>query len=386
MRFSYGIRYGFALLCLVLAAGCNGEESQQSGEDVLDTQANEQDIAAYNDMFDSILAYLRANSVIIDGNWEADFGDASFYGPAFDYAHYLDTQDPYYLERATATADFVVLEIERSIDDLSYLMERLDDTSMGLLGLIEMVRMGVGDEYRDAALAMLEKANGIARAFNYYVAGSIDNYAVNTYGPTVVTALLALMNFQWVVSVDHEDNPTFLDTGITIIETIHEKTWDPQLQAYRYAPENERLYLYPNIIMIVALNRAFEFTGDGQYLDRAEALFEAIQPLKDEECNCYYTPYSADVMGAQTEDYHSFSPHNYLMLALVLTYQNTGNPIYLTEAYSVLDFIASTLYVDGQVLHHWMDGRLALPTDLEYYCPGCNLQLLYMMHYIRDIQ
>jgi len=33
------------------------------------------------------------------------------------------------------------------------------------------------------------------------------------------------------------------------------------------------------------------------------------------------------------------------------------------------------------VLHHWMDGRLALPSDPEFFCSGCNLQLLYVMWY-----
>jgi len=46
--------------------------------------------------------------------------------------------------------------------------------------------------------------------------------------------------------------------------------------------------------------------------------------------------------------------------------------------------------VDGQclddvchcgILHHWMDGRIALPSDPEFFCDGCNHQLLYLLWY-----
>ena len=33
------------------------------------------------------------------------------------------------------------------------------------------------------------------------------------------------------------------------------------------------------------------------------------------------------------------------------------------------------------VLHHLMDGEIAVPEDPEFFCSGCNLQLLYVMAY-----
>jgi len=36
------------------------------------------------------------------------------------------------------------------------------------------------------------------------------------------------------------------------------------------------------------------------------------------------------------------------------------------------------------VLHHWMDGRVARPSDPEFFCSGCNLQLLYLLWYRQE--
>lgn len=368
----------------------NGEASDDAdagdGADAPGDTDGEETGFPHQSMFEAVLAFLEENAVLVEGNWEDDFGDASFFGPTFDYTYGLDRDDEDYIARALATADFVVVEIERSVEDAGYLLDHLDDTAMGQLGLIEIARLGADEKYQQAAGAMLVKSNQVAAAFDYYVLGSIDNYAVRTYGPTVVTALLGLMNLQYVLNLEDPRNEQFRGTGLHIVEAIYDMTWDPELGGYRYAPDNEKLYLYPNIIMMLILNRAYELTGDESYLEKAEALFDAIQPLRVEEMNCYYTPYSAEVMGARTEEYYSLSPHNYLAFALVLMFENSGEQKYLNEAYLVLDFIEQYLHVEGQVLHHWMDGRRAVPEDPEYYCPGCNLQLLYLLWYLDGVQ
>ena len=130
----------------------------------------------------------------------------------------------------------------------------------------------------------------------------------------------------------------------------------------------EKLHLYPNVIMMILYGRLYKLTRDNTYLLRSESLFEAIQPLKDHERGGYHSPYSMEVMGAKTDDYKTL-------------YENTGERKYLDEAEEVLDFIAGHLYTDGAALHHWMDGEVAKPEHLEYYCSGCNLQLLFVLSY-----
>jgi hypothetical protein len=90
-------------------------------------------------------------------------------------------------------------------------------------------------------------------------------------------------------------------------------------------------------------------------------------------------------MGATTDDYTTLSAMNYTLFAFSLLIQITGKQVYRDEIDSILDFIRLYLFVpeDGRVYHHWMDGRLAVPEDPEYYCIGCNLQLLYVIWWIR---
>ncbi len=373
-------RLGVALLALVtlsVVTACGQDDDQD-----VDPMAG----VPHRAMFDAVLDNLRQTGKLDNGNWENDFGDGSFYGPAFDYAYGKATGDSFYMDRALTTADYVVREIENSSGNIGYLIDHLDDTSMGVMGLIEISRMGADPKYQTAAAQMLEQGNGIAKAFSYYVDGEIDNYATNTYGPTAITALLALMNFQYVLNLEDEKNAEYLQIGLDIIDVIDERAWDPKLKGYRYAEQNEKLYLYPNVIMMLTLNRAYELTGKREYLDKAASLFDAIQPLRDLEQNAYFTPYSAEIMGADADDYHSLSPHNYLAFALTITYQNTQDKKFLNEAMGVIAFIEEYLLVEGRALHHWMNGRVALPDDYEYYCPACNLQLLYLLWYLKDVQ
>mgnify|MGYP006897292372 CR=1 FL=1 len=39
---------------------------------------------------------------------------------------------------------------------------------------------------------------------------------------------------------------------------------------------------------------------------------------------------------------------------------------------------------EGKILHHWMNGRAAIPEDPEYFCSGCNLQTLYISRIIES--
>jgi hypothetical protein len=131
----------------------------------------------------------------------------------------------------------------------------------------------------------------------------------------------------------------------------------------------------------------------------------------------YRSPYSAKTMSAKTDDYTTLSSQNYLILALMLLHEITGERRYLDEVDRVFDFIEQSLmgemcaaeisaddcapacaakqvclkkrcFADGchcGVLHHWMDGRVAAPADPEYFCSGCNLQLLYDLWYRQHV-
>lgn len=83
-------------------------------------------------------------------------------------------------------------------------------------------------------------------------------------------------------------------------------------------------------------------------------------------------------MGAQTEDYSTLSSQNYTMMALALLFRETQEAAYRDEITDIAAFIEEYLLVDGRLLHHWMDGKVAVPDDPEYFCTGCNLQFLFV--------
>ena len=129
----------------------------------------------------------------------------------------------------------------------------------------------------------------------------------------------------------------------------------------------------------LAYSRALEISGESLYRERFDATYQGIQPLKDEDGDHYHSPYSAEEMGATDEDYATLSAENYLMLAWVAQYKNTKELKYLEEVDAILTFIEEKLLVDGQLLHHWVNGRPANEEDPWVYCLGCNFQTLYVM-------
>jgi len=74
-----------------------------------------------------------------------------------------------------------------------------------------------------------------------------------------------------------------------------------------------------------------------------------------------------------------------VMLALWLAYEATGEQRYLDEVDRILGWIRSHLFVDGEIKHHWVNGRVASEAeDLYDFCSGCNLQTLYLFRTIEQ--
>jgi len=177
-----------------------------------------------------------------------------------------------------------------------------------------------------------------------------------------------------------------LEAAEKVAQVIEDTAWDDQLQGFRKNPAVEKLHLYPNAVMMLLYGRLYKLTGKQAYLDRSILLHAAIQPLKDPVQGAYHSPYSMEVMGAKTDDYKTLSSQLYTALALMTLYENTGESKWLDEAGELFTFIETYLYIDGMALHHWMDGEIAKPEHLEYYCSGCNFQLLYALRLYRQLK
>jgi hypothetical protein len=207
----------------------------------------------------------------------------------------------------------------------------------------------------------------------------IESYALETYGPTVVTGVVALLNLRYAELLDTARRAARIQSGLKVIEAIDKVAWNGL--RYRVRPDDDWIEIYPNVIMIIANGTAFRVTGEERFRQRCLDVYAGIQPLKDKVKLNYRSPYSAEYMGAQTDDYSTLSSQNYVILSLSMLYELTGEDAYRSEIKDVAAFIEDYLYQDGRILHHWMDGKIAEPTDPEYFCSGCNLQFLYVAWY-----
>lgn len=339
-------------------------------------------------LFSVVLSQLtEEDSLPVEGDWPGDFGDANYYGPGLflRYGHASDNDQQIALGEASARFDQRLLA--RATKDVSFLLENLDHVTMAALGLIEFVRVHPDDALRGELERFISVFDTLASTYDYYPeeVSSSNSYAAGTYGPSTMNATIALLRLEYAYSVGGPNKATHVTRGKAILAKGREKGFDSAHGYYRFSSKQSGLYLYPQVTQIIARLRAHQLTGDKSYLAQAEQLYRAIQPLKVKGEPRYRSPYSAKGMGAKTDDYTTLSSQNYTLLALALLYQQTKKARYRDEIAPLLGWIHARLLRDGRVLHHWIDGRVADRSDPEYYCSGCNLQLLYIIWRLEDM-
>jgi hypothetical protein len=392
------------LLGLVLCA-CEGESKNVPP---FRHQAFYQELKGYAEDF-----------LVVDGDWKEDFDDGAFYGPAF-YAQAGETEDDDAFRQRAGEAYQDNLAVVRAVENLTE--ADVNDLAMSLLGMIEYVD-ATGDRSALSEIdEMIVNINKFVESTGYYLPKEmVPGYAMDTYGPTAINGLMGLISLQRAQVLGGAGTDQMVEFARQVADRIEEYNWN--VSYYKFDPETDRPHLYPNITMIIYNARLYQLTGKPGYKGRAVETYLGMQPLKVIESDGlvgpgrYRSPYSQDDMGAQTDDYSTLSSQNYLMFALMLLYQITGEDHYLEEIDPVLDFLQENLVGQaclldisqdqlcdpacpaGQaclkeecfpdechtgVLHHWMDGRVAEPGDLEFFCSGCNLQLLYLMWYRQE--
>ncbi|MBN2498525.1 MAG: hypothetical protein JXR96_28295 [Deltaproteobacteria bacterium] len=357
--------------------------------------------------------------LLIDGDWKEDMDDGLFYGLAY-YARAGESEDD---EAFRARAQEAYQRDVRLVQEADLLTGDMNQAFMAALGLVEYMD-ATGDRGHLADLdGMIEDVNELVSTLGHYLPPeAMPGYAMETYGPTSINGLMSLLSLQRAFVLGGADAETLTAFSNEVAKKIGERSWNGA--SYDFGAGREGLFLYPNITMIILHARLYQLTAGPEHLERALTTYQGMQPLKVTiesgwaGPGRYRSPYSAEYMGAQSDDYSTLSSQNYLMLALMLLYQVTGETAFLEEMDSVLDFLEGYLvgeacYSDvdlpgacdepcpdglaclkGEcfedachqgVLHHWMDGRLAVPADPEYFCSGCNLQLLYLMWYRQEM-
>ncbi len=333
-------------------------------------------------MFDDVERYVWDHGYEA-GDWEPDWDDAPFYGPAF-YARAgwgWDRAD--YRARASEAVEASLARARAGLDDPSgQLVEDVSGIVYGTMGVIEAMDASGDMEPLETVDEVIDVVDGMLALLGDYAQG-FDNYGIRTYGPTSITAVFMMVHLQYALYLDTPRRAERIARAEELAARVEELAWNGAF--YQFEPSNEdELFLYPNVAMMIVHGRLAELTGDGAHLARAEALFDAIEPLRCPDRPGYRSPYSAEAMGAMTDDYSTLSSQAYTMFGLGVLAEQTGDPRYRERIDEVLSFVEGYLWVpgDGRIYHHWMDGRLAVPEDPEYYCIGCNLQVLYLLWWL----
>ena len=358
---------------LVITLGCTNDPGPLTPQKVWQN---------HTAMFEEVRTYLDRPELFVDGEWQLHYGDGSMFGPSFDLAEWKRTGDSRHYDRAIAALENNRALVEAATEKPADYLDQLETLSMSLLSLIEAGIYLDPEEakpYQEAADNLLIPLDFLASTYSDYLEIDQGEFAATTYGPTALSAFLALMHLEHVLAYPSVNPEHHLTRGQAVLESIRERAWDPEMGAYRFAPDDERLMLYPNITVMLAYARADQLTGDNQHRQYFDATYQGIQPLKNPAGDHYHSPYSAEEMGALDEDYSTLSSQNYLMLALVAAYRNTGDIRYLQETDTILGWIADKLLVDGQILHHWVNGHAATEAEPWVYCLGCNVQTLYIL-------
>ena len=340
--------------------------------------------ATHAALADAVAATLDRPEYFADGEWLQHYGDASMYGPSYDLARWAATGDEHHRDRGLAALESNLLVVEDASEDLLGSLADLETVSMALLGLLEAGQFIDDSAYLESAEGLMGQIDTLAAGFDDYLAMDAGQFAATTYGPTAISSFLALMHLEHALAHPERDGEIHLTRAGQVLEHVHERAWDDALGAYRFAPDDERRMLYPNITMMLAYGRALQLTGEPLYRERIDAIYAGIEPLRDVDGDHFHSPYSAEYMGADDEDYSTLSSQNYLMMGLWLAWVGTSDGRFLDDIDGILTFLEAHLLVDGRLLHHWMNGAPAVPEDPEYFCSGCNLQTLYVLRMLEE--
>ncbi len=357
-----------------------------------------------------------------DGDWQEDLGDAPFFGLAW-LARRAETGT---LDgEGIARRDAAVLRAKTLLSG-DLLEGDIQDRVMAALGLIEYVGASGDRSVVPAIDDFVDRLDSLTRTLGDYIeVGADRSWALRTYGPTAVTALVALVEAQYALLVGGDRAEERIDRVVAIDTKIRERALTDlvdstgrQARGYAFAPGQPGLYDYPNVAMLLLKARLFRLTKREEFRLEARSTYVALQPLKLSDAPARYaSPYARASLGIDTRDLSTLSSQNYLTLGLLLMFEITGEQRFVDEADRMLDGIAvmrgpwcvSQVHDPGActpacaleqacvggacsaercttgLLHHVIDGRLARPEDGTLFCSGCNLQTLYVAGYRRSL-
>lgn len=318
----------------------------------------------YRAVFDAVLHTLLEHAPQAGGDFAYDYGDA----PGYAARVLLDGGD-----RTIAPQ---IIQREQRL--LSWPRPRdFDEISFGADALLAAIDH---PDAVDAAAAQrslrryLLLSDGLAFLDRYYFdwLDWLTDGGGFEYGPTVLGAQIAATHLRFAEQFRDQSVMRFihpLAVGRALIDAAGRRAWDAGRHVYRARPQDDTVWLLPNVMMIVDLLHTRQLTGDATYMARAEEVAAGLDALWDDARGAYFA--SSAQMG--DDAYESLSTNSYAALALLRLFATTQKPVYRERALRVFDFIAHDLYADGIFYHHLSRGRRATG---DIWCTGCNWRML----------
>jgi hypothetical protein len=368
------VRYGLLLVSLLI--GACGEDSpidRDAGRDAAvatdaapDAEApcQPQDLTPRDpEVFEAVLDHLVAEETQLEGDWDGDFGDATAWAPPVLTLASTARCDPALGELARLTLQREATLVREFTASFS------GEALVGGFGLVETFAISGDPEVGQSATAIVEYAGSLLDLVGYLSRDAVEGSGL-PYGQTATTALLVALELRYVERVDPADDGR-LAAALGHIQAVEEAAWSAELGYYRFNEDDDELHVYPNAAMMAVHALAGRLSGDAWHLDRAESLFDAVQPLWRPEAGGYHDSYQGT-----GDDYISLSTESYFILALQLLARERPDPRYLDAIDTLFSFIESRLYDPTTAIayHHWEYAERA-----DWYCTGCNFQLLYML-------
>jgi hypothetical protein len=158
-----------------------------------------------------------------DGDWLEDYGDAPFYGLAY-YARRGHTRTEPARQRALAI-----------LEKADFFEDDLQELVTSTLGLIDRIESTGDKSDAEKIEAFVDRLDRLVSLLCWYIEGAADrSWALATYGPTSIAALVGLTNAQYALIVGSEARRDF---ALEMARKIEEKAWIDGRNALPSDPE-----------------------------------------------------------------------------------------------------------------------------------------------------
>ena len=161
---------------------------------------------------------------------------------------------------------------------------------------------------------------------DYFGTGTDASRSLRTYGPTAVTALVALADAQYALLVGGPRGGERLARAVDLDEKLHDRAFDDltdattgaSVRGFAFATGQPLLVDTPNVLMLILEARLFRLTKTEDYRLEARALYAALQPLKLGDAPARYASvYAKALLGVDTANLTTLAGESYVAWALL---------------------------------------------------------------------